>query len=256
MSAPARITFVGHATVLIELGGRRLLTDPVFRPRLLGIIHRHATEPAAEVARGIDGVLISHLHHDHLDFPSLRELGRELPIVVPAGGGRTFRRRGFGGAIELRVGERADVAGADVLATTAVHEGRRFKVGPKVDALGYVISVDGRRIYFAGDTDLFDGMGALGELDVALLPVAGWGPKVGRGHLNPRRAAKAAAMLRPKVAIPIHWGTLIRADLRHRADEISNDPARRFAAQLAELAPEVTAAVLEPGAAFELPPPD
>ena len=79
MSAPARITFVGHATVLIELGGLRLLTDPVLRPRLLGIIHRHGHEPAAEIARELDGVLISHLHHDHLDFPSLRELGRELP---------------------------------------------------------------------------------------------------------------------------------------------------------------------------------
>jgi L-ascorbate metabolism protein UlaG (beta-lactamase superfamily) len=99
-------------------------------------------------------------------------------------------------------------------------------------------------------------MRALGDLDVALLPVAGWGPKVGKGHLNPSQAAKAAAMLRPKVAIPIHWGTLIRADLRHRADELSNRPAQRFAAQLAELAPGVESAVLEPGGAFELPPLD
>ena len=124
-----------------------------------------------------------------------------------------------------------------------------------MDALGYVIAAAGLRIYFAGDTDLFDGMSRVGEdLDVALLPVAGWGPKVGSGHLDPRRAAKAAAMLRPRIAIPIHWGTLIRADLRHRAGELSNEPAQRFVAQLAEIAPDVEACVLEPGAALELSP--
>jgi L-ascorbate metabolism protein UlaG (beta-lactamase superfamily) len=256
VSGPPRITYVGHATVLIEVGGVRLLTDPVLRSRLLGIIHRHGADPAAHVSRAIDGVLISHLHHDHLDFPSLRRVGRQVPVVVPAGGGRTLRRRRFANAVELRAGERTAVGAAEVLATTAVHEGRRFKIGPRVDALGYVVSAAGRRIYFAGDTDLFDGMEALGELDVALLPVAGWGPKVGRGHLDPRRAARAAAMLRPKVVIPIHWGTLIRADLRRSAGELSNEPAERFAAQLAELAPGVESAVLSPGAAFELPPPD
>lgn len=255
MTTPARITFVGHATVLLELAGLRLLTDPVLRPRLLRIIHRHGAEPAAEVARAIDGVLISHLHHDHLDFPSLRMVGDRTPIVVPEGGRRTFRRRGLGHAVELSAGERTALGAAAVLATTAVHEGRRFKFGPRVDALGYVIEAAGLRIYFAGDTDLFDGMRELGDdLDVALLPVAGWGPKVGRGHLDPRRAAEAAAMLAPRVAIPIHWGTLIRADLRHRAGELSNEPAERFVAQLAELAPDVEARVLEPGASLGLSP--
>jgi L-ascorbate metabolism protein UlaG (beta-lactamase superfamily) len=251
----ARITFVGHATVLLELAGLRLLTDPVLRPRLLGIIHRHGAQPGAEVARSIDGVLISHMHHDHLDFPSLRMVGGKAPILVPSGGGRTFRRRGFDQAVELSAGDRTAIGAADVLATTAVHEGRRFKLGPGVDALGYVVAAAGLRIYFAGDTDLFDGMRGLGDdLDVALLPVAGWGAKVGSGHLDPRRAAKAAAMLRPRFAIPIHWGTLIRADLRRRAGELSNEPAERFVAQLGELAPDVEACVLEPGAALELSP--
>ena len=86
-AAVDRITFVGHATVLIELGGVRLLTDPVLRPRLLGVIHRHGADPGPEVARRIDGVLISHLHHDHLDFPSLRRVGTEVPVVVPPAAG-------------------------------------------------------------------------------------------------------------------------------------------------------------------------
>jgi L-ascorbate metabolism protein UlaG (beta-lactamase superfamily) len=163
------------------------------------------------------------------------------------------RRRRFERTIELRAGDRTRIGGAEIVATVAVHEGRRFKFGPPVDALGYLIEADGRRVYFAGDTDLFEEMRGLGgDLDVALLPVAGWGPKIGRGHLDPRRAAEAAAMLRPRVAIPIHWGTLIRRDLLHRAHKFSNEPAREFVDQLGELAPDVEPALLEPGSSFEL----
>jgi L-ascorbate metabolism protein UlaG (beta-lactamase superfamily) len=249
-----RITYVGHATVLIEIGGARLLTDPVLRPRVLRLIHRHPPEPAAHVTEDIDGVLLSHLHHDHLDFPSLRRAGRATPIVVPAGARRTLRRRGFAEAIELRAGERTTVGGAEITATRAVHEGRRFKVGPKVEAAGYVIEAGGRRVYFAGDTDLFAEMDELaGRIDVALLPIAGWGPRLGTGHLNPRSAAEAAARIRPRIVVPIHWGTLVRGDLRPGAIEFLRDPPRRFAAQLSELAPGVELALLEPGGSLDLP---
>jgi L-ascorbate metabolism protein UlaG (beta-lactamase superfamily) len=249
-----RITYVGHATVLIEVGGARLLTDPVLRRRMLGVIHRHPDEPSAQVTEAIDAVLVSHLHHDHLDFPSLKRLDRKVPVVVPAGAARTLRRRGFANAIELSAGESATVAGAEIVATRAVHEGRRFKFGPLVEAAGYEIEAGGRHVYFAGDTDLFAEMDELaGRIDVALLPIAGWGPRLGKGHLNPRSAAEAAARIRPRLAIPIHWGTLIRRDLRGR-DEFLAEPARRFVAQLADRAPEVEVSVLEPGESLDLPP--
>ncbi len=93
-----------------------------------------------------------------------------------------------------------------------------------------------------------------GHIDVALLPIAGWGPKLGPGHLNPRSAAEAAARIRPRVVIPIHWGTLIRRDMVGRAPEFLGEPPRRFAAQLKELAPAVAISVLEPGESLELPP--
>ena len=102
-AAVDRITFVGHATVLIELAGTRLLTDPVLGSRLLHI-RRWSAAPAAEVTERLDAVLISHLHHDHLDFGSLRRLDRDLPVVVPRGGGRVLRRRGFANATELAPG--------------------------------------------------------------------------------------------------------------------------------------------------------
>ena len=247
-----RITYVGHATVLIELGGARLLTDPVLRPRLLRVIHRHPAEPAPGVSEAIDAVLLSHLHHDHLDFPSLKRFDRATRVVVPVGAAPTLRRRGFTNAVELATGERIEVGGVEIIATPAVHEGRRFKLGRMVEAAGYEVVAGERRVYFAGDTDLFAEMDQLaGRLDVALLPIAGWGPKLGKGHLNPRTAAEAAARIRPRVVIPIHWGTLIRRDLRRRADEFLVEPARRFAAQLSELAPGVEVSVLEPGESFD-----
>jgi L-ascorbate metabolism protein UlaG (beta-lactamase superfamily) len=249
-----RITFVGHATVLIELGGMRLLTDPVLRPRLLHLIQRHPALPADHLSDRIDAVLISHLHHDHLDFPSLKRFPRDVPVIVPAGAGRTLRRRGFTAVTELAAGESASIGAAEVVATRAVHEGRRFKTGPRVEAAGYEIASAERRVYFAGDTDLFEEMAELaGRIDVALLPIAGWGPRLGTGHLDPDTAAEAAVLIKPRVVVPIHWGTLIRRDMRDRADEFFGGPPRRLAERLRELAPEVELTVLAPGAALELP---
>jgi L-ascorbate metabolism protein UlaG (beta-lactamase superfamily) len=249
-----RITYVGHGTVLIEIGGSRLLTDPLLRPRVLGLIHRHGSAPADEVTEDIDAVLLSHLHHDHVDFPSLKRLGREVPIAVPPNAGRTVRRRGFTEVVEIGAGERTELGGVEVTGTPAVHEGRRFKFGPKVEAVGYEVAGGGHRVYFAGDTELFDEMAAMaGRIDVALLPIAGWGPQLeGKGHLTPTTAADAAALIRPRVVIPIHWGTLLRFDLRRKADEFLGGPAKTFAGAMADVAPEVELRILQPGESLEL----
>ena len=248
-----RITYVGHATALIELDGVRLLTDPMLRPRLLRVIVRHGAEPAPEVAERIDAVLISHLHHDHLDFASLERVGPEVPVIAPAGGGRVIRRRRSSKVVELGAGEAIEVGGIEVTATVAIHDGRRHKIGPRVDAVGYLLGAANHSVYFAGDTDLFASMDELADdLDAALLPIGGWGSRVGPGHLDPGRAAEAAAMLRPRLAIPIHWGTLLRFDLGRHAEELLRAPPRRFVAQLAERAPGVEAAVLEPGESVAL----
>jgi len=103
-------------------------------------------------------------------------------------------------------------------------------------------------VYFAGDTDLFDGMAELGPIDVALLPVSGWGPRLPAGHLDPRGAAEALRLLRPRIAVPIHWGTF-RAPFGARPDD---RPAREFAQAAAELAPEVEVRVLAIGETLAL----
>ena len=235
--------------MLIELGGVRLLTDPLLRG-WLGHLRRHAAPPAAGLTDDLDAVLISHLHLDHLDLPSLRRLPPDTRLLVPRGAGAFLRRRGLTHVEELAAGEQATVAGVEVAAVPAVHERRRRPYGAEADTLGFVA---GERVYFAGDTDLFDGMGELGGLDVALLPVWGWGPSLGEGHMDPEDAARAAALLRPRMAIPIHWGTFYpRLLARFKPDRLT-EPPHEFAAAVARLAPEITVQVLAPGESVELP---
>jgi L-ascorbate metabolism protein UlaG (beta-lactamase superfamily) len=121
-------------------------------------------------------------------------------------------------------------------------------LGPTGPALGYVVEGE-RRVYFAGDTDMYAEMADIEAPDVALLPIWGWGPRLGPGHMNPRRAAEAAALLRARMAVPIHWGTLHPMGLRRL---MPNEPAVQFAAAAAELAPTTDVRVLQPGASLDL----
>lgn len=246
-----RVTWLGHSTVLIELGGVRLLTDPVLRARLLHM-RRVARSVDPALLSGLGAVLISHMHHDHFDVPSLRRLERAATqLVVPAGSGRRAARRGFAGVVEVSAGDATKLGAVSVLSVPAIHGGRRYPLGAKTEALGYVIEADGRRVYFAGDTDLFDGMAELGELDLALIPVWGWGPRLGPGHLDPERAAEALALLEPRLAVPIHWGTLFPRAHRDRTARLTAPP-REFAAAAARIAPAVDIRILSPGDALDL----
>jgi L-ascorbate metabolism protein UlaG (beta-lactamase superfamily) len=240
------LTWLGHSTVLVELGGARLLTDPVLRSR---IFHLRRDGTAPRPPESVDAVLVSHLHFDHLDLPSLRMLKPQPRLVCPTGSGALLARAGFADPIELLPGESVALGGVRVTATPAEHGGARRPGGPVVRPLGFVLSGD-RSIYFAGDTDLFDEMAELGPVDAALLPVAGYSPKLGPGHLDAQRAAQAAALIRPRIAVPIHWGTF-RPLTQSRGDWFTRPPAE-FAAQVAELAPEVEVRVLAPGEAVDL----
>ena len=174
----------------------------------VGPLRRVEPVPHRDRLRDIDAVLISHLHWDHLDVPSLRDLGRSVPVFVPAGSGPWMRAAGFREVRELARRRHRGHRRGHVRAVQAVHSGFRPPLGPTAPAMGFVVHGT-RSIYFAGDTDLFDGMGELGEpIDVALIPVWGWGPTLGRGlHLDPLRAAQSLRLIRPRAAVPIHWGT-------------------------------------------------
>jgi L-ascorbate metabolism protein UlaG (beta-lactamase superfamily) len=249
-----RLTWAGHATTLLELGGVRLLTDPFLRSRLAHLVRvPDPVDPA--VYADLDAVLISHLHHDHFDVPSLRMLDPQTRVIVPEGGGTRARALGFGKVTELRVGASVAVGIAEVSAVPAVHDGRRGPRGEHAEAVGFVVAGGGARAYFAGDTDLFEGMADLADppLDVALLPVWGWGPSLGAGHLDPARAAEALVLLRPAVAVPIHWGTLYPRGVRRLRPRQLREPPERFLELAGELAADTRVAVLAPGATMELP---
>jgi L-ascorbate metabolism protein UlaG (beta-lactamase superfamily) len=225
-SCLARVTWIGHSTVLLELDGVRLLTDPVLRPRVLHL--RRVAPPAGEIGP-VDAILISHRHYDHLDSKSLARFDRATCVIAPK------RVRGFADVAEVAPGD--DVAVGDVTVTATPAEHVRGSVG--------FLVTGSARVYFAGDTDLFDGMRELAPVDVALLPIAGWGPRLPPGHLDPARAAKALELLQPRIAVPIHWGTYTRIGLTRDEQE----PARRFA----ELAADFDVRVLPVGASLEVP---
>jgi L-ascorbate metabolism protein UlaG (beta-lactamase superfamily) len=236
------VRYIGHATVLIELDGVRLVTDPLLRKR---VAHLRRAVPL-EAVDHVDAVLISHGHYDHLDLPSLRMLRGK--VVVPRGLGP--RLQGFD-VVEVGEGDELTVGRVIVRTTHAEHDGGRplFGDGP---AFGYAI-LGSRRIFFAGDTGLFDGMDRLvPELDVAFVPIWGWGAKLGRGkHLDPTQAAEAVRRLRPKIAVPIHWGTYRPFHRTSRAAFLS-EPAEAFARAAAIAAPDVDIRILRPGERFEL----
>ena len=243
------VTWVGHSTVLLEAAGVRLLTDPLLRRRL-GHVFRVA--PAATpLDRELDAVLISHVHFDHLHVPSLRRV-QTRQLVVPRGAAGILERRGFEPVLEVEEGGELTIGALTIRATHAVHPARRGLRGGTTPSLGYLISGPAR-VYFAGDTDVFDGMRDLAPLDVALLPIWGWGPRVGRGHLDPQGAAEALRLLRPRVAVPVHWGTYLRIGLS-RDPAALREPAERFKRLAGELAPEVDVRILAPGERLALDP--
>jgi L-ascorbate metabolism protein UlaG (beta-lactamase superfamily) len=236
------LRYIGHATVLLELDGVRFLTDPLLRRRVAHLRRAAPLQPIDE----IDAVLISHGHYDHLDLPSLRKLAAK--VVVPRGLGA--RLRGFE-VVEVDEGDEMSVGPVALKATHAEHDGGRPPWG-KSSALGYALT-GSKRTFFAGDTGLFAGMdGLVPELDLALVPIWGWGAELGRGnHLDPEQAAEAVRRLRPKIVVPIHWGTY-RPFYRSRRAPFLSEPAEAFVRAAAKAAPDVDVRVLRPGEQLEL----
>lgn len=241
---PNALTYVGHATVLIELSGTRLLTDPLLSRGILHIRRRQPAPTVDDFSR-LDAILISHAHRDHLDHGSLRRLGGRCPVIVPRGCAPIVRRTGAPTVTEVDQGTRISIGGHAIEGVHASHHGRRHPFAAPMTSLGYVIEGP-PSIYFAGDTDLFPGMSRLaGRVDVALVPIWGWGARVPDGHLDPLRAAEAVARIRPRLAIPIHWGTLRAWGTQRGLDPVA--PARAFADAVARSAPATEARVLMPG---------
>jgi L-ascorbate metabolism protein UlaG (beta-lactamase superfamily) len=241
-----RFTYLGHASTLIELDGVTILTDPLLRQRTAHLRRTSVIDQSAALLTP-DVVLISHMHWDHLDLPSLRMISPDTLVIGPVGSGTVLRRAGLTNVVELGEGAYQVAGDVAIQATPANHDGSRPPFGPDGEAIGFVIT-GSQTVYFAGDTDLFDGMSSLvSNLDVALLPVWGWGPTLGPGHLNPSRAGEALTRLRPDIAIPIHWGTLCPIGMKWMRPRFLTSPPQEFFQIANNVAPEVDVRIVSPG---------
>jgi L-ascorbate metabolism protein UlaG (beta-lactamase superfamily) len=242
--APLRLTYLGHATVMIELDGVRLLTDPLLGRRLGPLRRRGPTPDPADLGR-VDAVLISHGHPDHFHGASLRAVPGEPTLVIPRGLTPPASRDDR--AVHALISkERVDLGSVRVTAVPARHG--RWPGQRAARPLGYLIE-GSIRVYFAGDTALYPGMAGLaGRVDVALLPVGRWGPPRGPARLDPSTAVDAARLVGAAIAIPIHWGTLyVPGFAAGRWGWGSLDAGDAFSVEAAGRMPDLDVRVLRPG---------
>lgn len=241
------MSYIGHSTVLVEIDGVRVLTDPILRRRV-GPLVRAAAPIVAGAWSAVDVVLLSHSHWDHLDLGSLRLVGPDVPLIVPEGMGRRLRARGFADVIEVTPGDVVAIGGLAIETIPALHHGFGPPIGPTELAVGFLIT-GSRAVYFAGDTALFEGMRELDRgLDLALIPVWGWGPRARpTDHLDPLGAARAVELIHPRVAVPIHWGTLHPIGMRWVRPSTRTDPPHAFARHVAQLVPDTEVHVVPIG---------
>lgn len=256
----ARVTWLGHASVVIDVGGVRLLTDPLLRGHA-GLLRRRGAAPDEATWHDPDAVLISHMHYDHAEIGSLELLGR-APIVAAPANAHWLRHHGIPGAVALPEGTWWTVplvrhtGEVQVRAIPAVHGDRPMPHRPNA-ACGFVVRAGDLHIWFAGDTGPHPAMAAVpglldGRVDLALVPVGGWGPRLSGGHLDPVEAARACALVGARTAIPIHWGTL-HAPVSRRLPPGWMDragPAFQHAAR--HEAPDCEVVLLTPGESAEI----
>src|SRR5438477_1788345 len=259
-----RVTYIGHATLLIELGETRLITDPNFDPAL-GKFLRRVSSPGIALGElpKLDAILLTHAHADHLSFDSLDALPSDIPLFAPPAVAKWLSRQGYSHAVPVGPGNDAKLDGVSIKAATATHKGNRYGVDRWRSAANmYLIDTNKVSCFFAGDTALTSDTTHLVEkylvangrsLDLALLPIGHapwWKPGFRKGHLTSGDALPLFERLQAKYFIPYHWGTF------NHVTSTAFDAINRLRAALPSHPKSESVRILEPGETFELPEPE
>lgn len=228
------LVWVGHATFLLQIGGKHILVDPNWA-NWLGFVKR-VRHPGMRIEDlpHIDLVLVTHAHYDHLHMGSLRQIAAGQPIVVPSGVGSIVKKRGFGDVVELGCWDSVEIDGMEITLTPARHWGARNIHDTHREFGGFVVQSGGRSIFHCGDSAFFDGFGEIGErfpdLDVALMPIGAYGAPSGREvHMDPEQALEAFAQVGAGRMVPMHYATF------PLGTEPMDEPLQRLHAAAAEL---------------------
>ncbi|MCW2912963.1 MAG: Zn-dependent hydrolase [Actinomycetia bacterium] len=218
------VTWYGHASALVEIEGRRVLFDPVWSKRCspsqsVGPSRMHPPPVPLETLPRLDAILISHDHYDHLDLRSIKALARTqtAPFVVPLGVGAHLERWGIAPSriIELDWGERASVAGLELVATSAHHfSGRGFSRDRTLWGSWVVAGAD-RRMFYSGDSGYFNGYTTIGEehgpFDLTLIQIGAYSPHWADIHMTPEEGVSTHLDVRGGLLVPVHWATFVLA---------------------------------------------
>jgi L-ascorbate metabolism protein UlaG (beta-lactamase superfamily) len=256
-----RITYIGHATLLLEVAGSRFLTDPNFDPALGRFLARVSPPGIAlDALPKLDAILVTHAHADHLSFASLNALPRDVPLLAPPPVAQWLRKLGYGHAEPLAPSGTARVGGVEVHAKAARHVGARYGVDRWRSAANmYLLDAGTTSTLFAGDTALTDDTHDLAEeritrrgrrLDVALLPIGHapwWKPGFRRGHLTSDDALTLFERLDARYLIPYHWGTF------NHVTSKAHDAVTRLRSLVLSHARASDVRIIEPGETFVLP---